>query len=125
MCPPSGIRIDLTIVALKGWSRCKADAESAFLQTGSAQRDVYVIPPKEGTDRTVHWLLLTAAYGLVNANGKWQHQSDATLKEHGLKKVAVIPHLFYMCSGNKLSILIAEIVDDVLLTGEILEQKSL
>lgn len=76
MSPPFVIRILMTTAAQKGWTLYKADAEATFLKTGNANQDVYVIPPRESADRTVYWLLLTAAYGLVNANAKWQHKSD-------------------------------------------------
>lgn len=42
------------------------------------------------------WLLLTAAYGLVNAESKWQHLSDdqylSIVSEHNL----LLPQLFVM-----------------------------
>ena len=55
---------------MRQWTVSKADVKSAFLQTGKAQRDVYVVLPRESHDRAHYWLLLTAAYGLVNANAK-------------------------------------------------------
>ena len=67
------------IAALYKWRIVKADVKNAFLQTGLAQRDVYVIPPRESMNRKSLWLLLAAAYGLVNASSKWQLQSDRAL----------------------------------------------
>ena len=94
MCSPSGIRIILAFAALKGWIVTKADVKAAFLQTGLALRDVYVIPPRECTNKNVYWLLLAATYGLVNANAKWQSQSDQLFKELGLVQCPLIPQLF-------------------------------
>ena len=41
------------------------------------------------------WLLLTAAYGLANANVKWHFQSDNLMLEIGLIQSAHILQLFY------------------------------
>lgn len=42
-------------------------SQAPFLQKGPAQRDFYVRPPKESTDTCRFlWLLLSAAYGLIN-----------------------------------------------------------
>lgn len=43
MCPPTGIRIILSIATLKAWKLYKADVKLAFVQNWSAQREVYVI----------------------------------------------------------------------------------
>lgn len=60
----------------------KTDVKSAFLQTGDAVRDVYVISPYESADRgRFHFLLLFGAYELVNANTKWQALSDTLFKD--------------------------------------------
>ena len=68
-CPPTELRILESIASLYSWKVYKADVKAAFLQTGEAKRDVYVRPPKESLMKSTHlWLLLTAAYGLVNAN---------------------------------------------------------
>lgn len=84
-CPPTGLRILESIASLFGWTLYKADVKAAFLQTGLAQRDVYVRPPRESEMKGTHlWLLLTAAYGLVNANAKWQHQADRVMLDIGL-----------------------------------------
>lgn len=80
-------------------------------------RDVYVCPPRESADRSSSWLLLTAAYGLVNANAKWQTQSDALLRELGLRQFSAVPQLFYIRTNDATTLLLAKIVDDFLITG--------
>ena len=71
------MRLLISIASLYAWRLSKIDVKSAFLQTGKAERDVYVIPPVESGDRgKCAWLLETASYGLVNANAKWQVHSD-------------------------------------------------
>ena len=60
MCPPLGIRIISTTATVRGWRIVRADAKSAFLQTGPAERLVYVRPPAESANRmNVLWLLLS------------------------------------------------------------------
>lgn len=124
MCSPTGLRLVLMLAALNKWRIVKADVKNAFLQTGLAERDVYVIPPKESTNRKSLWLLLAAAYGLVNANSKWQLQSDKALTTMGLEQSRHIPQLFTFKRNGKLVLIIAKIVDDMLATGELSYVKS-
>lgn len=109
---------------MKGWALSKADAEAAFLQTGSSQRDVYLIHPKKSRGRSVYWLLLRAAYILVNANAKWQHQSDEKIKEKGRTQVYVTLQLLYLYRDSKLVLLVAKIFNELLITGEPKDQKQ-
>ena len=119
MCSPTGLRIVLMTAALHKWKLVKADVKNAFLQTGMAARDVYVIPPKESTNRKSLWLLLAAAYGLVNANSKWQIQSDKVLTDMGLEQCTYVPQLFTLKVNGKIVLIVAKIVDDMLATGEL------
>lgn len=67
-----------SIPSFKGWPFNKSDVKAAFRQTGLAQRDVHIKPPREIHMKSTHlWLLKTRVCGLVSANGKWQTQSDA------------------------------------------------
>lgn len=46
-----------------------------FLQIGEVQRDVSMRHPKESQMKSTNvFLFINAAYGLVNANVKWQIQ---------------------------------------------------
>ena len=118
-CPPTGLRIVESIASLMKWRLYKADVKSAFLQTGPARREVYVKPPRESAQRATHmWLLLTAAYGLVNANAKWQVKSDECFFELGMLQCQQIPQLFYKHEGGKLVLLAAKVVDDIKVAGE-------
>lgn len=94
-CAPTGIRILLSLATLFQCCLAKIDFESAFLQNGIAKRDVYVVPPRESNDKKILWLLLTASYGLVNANAKWQEQSDELfLSSLGLTQLVYVPQFF-------------------------------
>lgn len=81
-------------------------------------RDVYVVPPRESFHLDFYWLLLTAAYGLVNANAKWQHRSDECLRSIGFSQLVYIPQLFYKQVHGKLCMLAVMVVDDILLAGD-------
>ena len=87
VCPPTGVGILLSIACIYGWPLGKIDFKSTFLQTGSAQRDVYVVPPRESSTKEHYWLLLKAWYGLLNANAKWQNEIDTFFHELGLHQL--------------------------------------
>lgn len=117
VCTPVGIRV-LSFAVIKGWKLCKIDFKSAFLQPGLAERNVYVVPPRECETRSFYWLLLTAAYGLVNASAKWQEEIGASFIAFGFTQLVYILQLFHKNSDNGCPGLIAvKVVDDVLLTG--------
>lgn len=118
-CPPKGILIVLSIAKIKRWKMMKIDFKSAFLQTGKALRDVYVILPYESSDRYLfNWLLMAASYSLDNANDKWQEHSDGFLQHIGFQQLLYVPHLFYMKRDGELIALAVKIFDDVLLAGQ-------
>eukprot|EP00178_Gracilaria_changii_P001336 TRINITY_DN1187_c0_g1_i1.p1 TRINITY_DN1187_c0_g1~~TRINITY_DN1187_c0_g1_i1.p1 ORF type:complete len:639 (-),score=88.06 TRINITY_DN1187_c0_g1_i1:5196-7112(-) len=117
-CPPVGIRLLLSVAVINRWSLAKIDFKSAFLQTGEATRDVYMIPPREcETRRRFYWLLLAAAYGLVNASAKWQKLSDSLLRTLGFSQLVWVPQVFYKVMEGSLCVLAVKVVDDVLFAG--------
>lgn len=118
MCSPVGIRVVLTIAAIRRWNFVKADVKAACLQTGEAKRDVYVCPPREICDRHHYWLLLATTYGLVNTNANFQYQWDELFLDLGLRHLAAIPQLFYSVKNGSVVLIVIKIVDDLLITGE-------
>lgn len=72
MCSPTVIRFVLRNAKPRCWPLSKADYKAAFLHNGRADRDVYVLPRRESNNKQHFWLLLSAAYGLVNTNEKFQ-----------------------------------------------------
>lgn len=120
MCSPTGIRLLLSYACMNRLRISKIDVTSAFLQTGAAERDVYVLPPRESADRgRFLWLLLAAAYGLVNANAKWQVLSDALVLALGFEPIALCPQLFAMRANGSIVVLLAKVVDDIILAGKV------
>lgn len=65
-----GVRTVLSVASMYNSRLTRADSSSSYVQTGKAQRDVYVLPTHKSSDRAHYWLLLAAAYGMVNANAK-------------------------------------------------------
>lgn len=127
LCPPIGIRVLLSMANMFKWTLAKSDVKSAFLQTGTAERDIYVVPPRESRKKSFYWHLLTAAYGLVNASAKWQDHSDSFFYEIGFQQLPYIPHLFYMsniCSGP-VFVLATKVVDDILIAGDMSHVKAI
>lgn len=85
---------------------------------GSTDRDGFVVPPQESQGRErVLWLLLTASYGLVNANATWQVISDQILADKGFETFHSMPQLFTMITSSSSGALLAIIINDILLCG--------
>lgn len=118
-CSPKVLRIIESVAPRYGWKLYKADVTTAaFLQIRSAQSNVYVRTPKEIKYKTTHLqLLLTAAYGLVNSNAKWQNNSDEFLLKNGLIQSKHVPKLFFKKKAGKQVLVVAKIVDDLKAAG--------
>lgn len=61
---------------------------------------------------------MTAAYGLVNANAKWQQHSDSFLRDLGFIQLIHVPQLFYRKISNRLQALAVKVVDDIIVVAE-------
>lgn len=108
----------LSQASLRKWNLAQIDFRNAILQTGKAERNVYVVsPPESSWRRNNYWLLLTTAYSLVNANAKWQAYSNAVLYRLGFCQVIYVPQLFYLKSKREAGVIAVKIADDVLLAG--------
>lgn len=64
------------------------------------------------------WLLLTAAYRLVNENAKWQMNSDGCFLSLGLIPFRRIPQLLYEHANGELLLVVGKIVGDILAAGD-------
>lgn len=93
-CHPLGIRIFLSVCTLYSWLLSNIGIKSAFLQSGAATRDFYVIPSRECSKRLFCWLLEFSSCRLVNANAKWQLHFDSTFIDFGLLSVVYVPQFF-------------------------------
>lgn len=82
-------------------------------------KDVYVVAPRESGDKNHYWLLMTAAYVLINAGAKWQQQSDTLMKSLESDQLVYVPQLFYL--RNTVGELIAvavKVLNDFWIAGE-------
>ncbi|CAN8063100.1 unnamed protein product [Agarophyton chilense] len=65
--------------------------------------------------RTRHyWLLLSAAYGILNAGAKWKEITDTFLRDIGVLLLEYVPQLFYRRFSRERLTLAVELVDDIL-----------
>lgn len=63
-----------------------------------------MLPPRKCRSRyRFYWLLLTVAYGLVNANDKWQVLSDNIQRSLGFQQVIWVSQLFYLLNDGALT----------------------
>lgn len=118
MCPATAIWIIASVASLYRWKLSKTDATLAILQTGSTARNVYVLPPKKSPSRGNYaWILLTAAYGLCDANAKSLVQSDDRLHQIGFISVPLIPQCFGLPKRDMLIAIACNVVDGFLPAG--------
>jgi hypothetical protein len=60
-------RFLISIAAYRGWTLASLDIKAAYLQAEDYNRLVFVKPPREEGDDANLWLLMAAAYGLVDS----------------------------------------------------------
>lgn len=88
-----------------------------FCKQAKAHRDVSVIPPHESGNKNKLWILLAAAYGLVNANAELQVSLDSVFTTLGLYSMAQVPRLFvYEYEAGTVILVLIMNVDDILTT---------
>lgn len=89
-----------------------------FLQTGSAARDYYVLPPKEfWTSGNNVWVILSASFGLCNADAELQVQSVGLPCRTGFTDIPLISKLFILEENSKVAAIACISVDDFLAAG--------
>lgn len=93
------------------------DIKSAFLRPGKATRDVYVIPPRDCSERTFYLLLKVAKYGLVNANAKCQHHYVTIFLKLSLTATLFISQVSHLKIDERLALNAAKVVDDIFMGG--------
>lgn len=91
---------------------------SAFLQTGLAERVVYVHrPPESSVHGHIVRLLLTAAYGMANSNANCRVIFYRILIYIGFEPLPILPQLFLLFQGVHFVTIVSMIVDNFLLAG--------
>ena len=95
-CPPTGIRILMSIATMMKYPLPKIDFTSTFLQTRAAKLEIYVAPFIECRRNSFYWFPLTSAYGLVNANAKCKSNVIFLFSNIGCINHALCPSYFML-----------------------------
>ena len=114
-----GSRMIAFKAAQEGWDIISLDVQSAFLQSHTWDKDIYVRPPPDApVPQGVVWKLKRSLYGLRSAPAAWWLTFSKTLKEHGFKQCANDQAIFVLpdCDGNVCGVMALH-VDDLLATG--------
>lgn len=62
-------------------------------------------------------LPLTAAYGMFNANDRWQNKSNEVLFGLGLRQCQQVPQIFFKHVNGQIVLFAAKSVDEILAAG--------
>ena len=112
------LRLQFTLAAQMGWEIVMADITSAFLQSNTLDREVYVQPPKGTARPGFLWRLLKPMYGLGDASLQWYKTLALKLVELGCKRLTTDPAMFYWHGpGGELGGLVSWHVDDMIGAG--------
>ena len=111
---PEVLRVLCSYAVDMGFDLRAIDIKTAFLRTGQLDREVFVRPPPEATDRQNYWKLLKPAYGLVDGPIRWYHHSRRSLLSFGLTPSNVDPTLYFLKEDKdeSRSLIVASQVDD-------------
>lgn len=103
------MRVLFSAASLFGWRISKIYVKYAFLQTGDAQCEVYVVFPRERDSRgKCLCIFLETAYGIINANAKWQVQYYQMLLEMGFTQDPLLRKLFCVIQDSRVSVYMHE-----------------
>ena len=118
-------RIAFAIATSNHWNLESTDVKSAFLQSDTIQRDVFLIPPKEAqTAGNIIWKLNKCLYGLSDAARQFYMSVKYELKRLGCQQSFLDKTVFYKQDAQGLCGLILTHVDDFLHCGSSTFEKS-
>lgn len=109
----------MSLGVMLGFSFATADVQGAYMQSGPAQREIYVRPPREFHQRGKVWKLSRLPYGIVEAGRQWLCAIEQWMKECFLMNcVSGVDQLFVRRTEvGDIELLIAKFVDDFLISG--------
>ena len=109
----------LAVAASQGWTLKSTDIKSAFLQSDSLDRDVFLAPPKEVEKPGKVWKLRKGLYGLNDTARQFHLSLAAELARLGCKQSKLDHTLYYKSVGDEtLQGIILTHVDDFLHCGD-------
>ena len=119
------IKLALIIAANEGFKVQSGDIKSAYLQGNILNRKVFVRPPKEANSNGKLWLLLQAAYGIVDGGRLFYLKLSETLCELGMHRVHSDGALFTYVKDGKFHGLVTTHSDDLILAGDNIFEKDI
>ena len=116
---PEVLRLIYSFTSDMDYSLKTMDIGTAFLQTRSLRRQVYIRPTKEAKDTSHYWCLLKPVYGAVDRPIRWYQHSRKRLLYFGFKPSKINLNLYISQdseTGESLLILALQ-VDELFCTG--------
>ena len=111
------LKLYLSVVANEKWTLKSYNVRSAFLQSNTLKREVFVKPPPEKAKPGFVWKLIKPVYGLIDASRQWFLTIKNHLETLGMTQSLGDSCLFYFRQEEKLGGLILLHVDDFLAAG--------
>ena len=116
-CAAEGLRLCLTIMAMKRWKVKTLDVKTAYLQGESIERELFVRPPKEAKT-TGLWKLKKTVYGLKDAAKAWHEKLNSVMDKLGGERSIYEPTIFsWKNKQNELIGIMCVHVDDFCFGG--------
>ena len=78
------LKVFFSITANQKWVLEGSDVRSAFLQSETIDRDIFIEPPDIRKKEGIVWKLKKPAYGLKDAPKRWYETTEKTLKSLGM-----------------------------------------
>ncbi|KAK6187111.1 hypothetical protein SNE40_005204 [Patella caerulea] len=118
-CGKDSLRLILAILAHNNWEPRSMDIKTAFLQSHTMDRDIFLLPPLEANCVNSLWLLNKCVYGLNDASLSWYKTVKAVMLNLNGKISKVDPAVFYWIrpNGTVMGILACH-VDDFVWGGD-------
>jgi hypothetical protein len=110
-------RLLVSVAAERGWTLASLDIKAAYLQAEDYDRLVFVKPPKEEEDDANLWLLMAAAYGLVDSGRLWYLTSSKALRQFGLSCSSLDSCTWTLKKDNGICLIVLVQTDNYLYTG--------
>jgi hypothetical protein len=110
-------RFLISIAAERGWTLASLDIKAAYLQAEDYNRLVLVKPPRQERDDSNLWLLMTAAYGLVDSGRLWYLTSSKAMRQFSLSCSSLDSCTWTLKGGNNVCLIVLVQTDNYLYTG--------
>ena len=113
----TSVRLFMAVSAMNKWEPRSFDIKSAFLQSNTLDREVFVKPPRDIKEQHLIWKLKKPLYGLSDSSRNWYITFKQDLLERGLVVSTFDKAVFIYKTDGKLQGILAVHVDDVLYSG--------